>query len=123
MRFTKKAYENIIRLFLKDPNNCNRGKEYRLAKFMLNMIPDLAFWKTVKAEPVSSLTFFLTKENKSSLSEEYKKYIKLCNFDPSTLKSKEYNLHKEKIGEDNNVKRTKKISKIDFIRNGTKKEN
>ena len=123
MTFNKKAYETILRLFLKDPANCIRGKEYRLAKFMLNMIPDLSFWQTVKSEKVSSLTFFLTKENKSSLKQEYKQYIKLCNFDPSSLKNKEYNLHKEKIGEDNNVKRAKKISKIDFIRNGTKKEN
>ena len=123
MTFTKKAYETILYLFLKDPDNCIRGKEYRLAKFMLNMIPDLSFWQTVKAQKVSSLTFFLTKENKSSLKQEYKQYIKLCNLDPSSLKNKKYNLCSEKVGEDSGIKSNKKMSKLDFIKNATKKEN
>ena len=65
--FTRKTYEAIIHRFLKNPSGCLRPKEYRLAKFMLNMIPDVNFWLTAEAEKVNTLTYFLTKENKGAI--------------------------------------------------------
>ncbi len=123
MVFTKKAYEIIIHLFLKDPSKCNRGKEYRLAKFMLNMIPDLGFWKTVEAQPVTSLTYFLTKENKSLFKTEYMRYLRLSNFSLSKLKGKKYELKDEKVGGSNSLSRNKKLNLLEFIKNAEKEKN
>jgi hypothetical protein len=121
--FTRKTYETIIHLFLKDPANCHRPKEYRLAKFMLKMIPDLNFWRTVDFEPVSSLTYFLTKENKEMYLDEYKRYKRMSKFNPDKIKEKTYKLGKEKAGEDLNLKPNKKLNLLNFIKHGPKKEN
>lgn len=123
MTFTRKTYEKLIHLFLKDPPNCDRGKEYRLAKFMLNMIPNLSFWESVKTEKVFSLTFFLTKENKALFKEDYSRYLKMLNFNPDALKNDEVALKDKKIGEDLGIKPRKKMNKLDFTKNGSKKEN
>ena len=123
MTFTKKAYEAIINLFLKDPSKCNRGKEYRLAKFMLNMIPDLGFWKTVDSQPVTSLTYFLTKENKSLFKTEYIRYLNLSNFNPSKLKNEKYDLKSRKVGKSKKTKVNKKLNLLEFIKYAEKKKN
>ena len=123
--FTRKTYEAMIHRFLKDPANCLRPKEYRLAKFMLKMIPDVNFWKTTEAEKVLSLTYFLTKENKELYLLEYKKYKKLRKFKPDKLKQESYTLEDEKVGESSAFEKppNKKLNLLDFIKHGSEKEN
>lgn len=119
----RKTYETIIALFLKYPADCHRPKEYRLAKFMLKMIPDLNFWKTVKSEQVLSLTYFLTKENKELYLQEYTRYKQMCKFKPDKLKEKKYALEGDKVGKDLKMKPKTKPSLLNFIKHGPKKEN
>ena len=123
--FTRKTYEAMIHRLLKDPSNCLRPKEYRLAKFMLKMIPDVNFWKRVEAEKVLSLTYFLTKENKELYLSEYKRFKKLCKFKPDKLKQKSYTLEDDKVGESSALKKpsNKKLNLLDFIKHGSQKEN
>ena len=115
----------MIHLFLKDPANCHRPKEYRLAKFMIKMIPDINFWKTTEAEKVMSLTYFLTKENKELYLSEYKRYQKLSKIKLDKLKGKEYDLEDEKVGKDAPSMKSpnKKLNLLNFIKHGSKKEN
>lgn len=87
------------------------------------MIPNLSFWESVKTEKVFSLTFFLTKENKALFKEDYSRYLKMLNFNPDALKNDEVALKDKKIGEDLGIKPRKKMNKLDFIKNGSKKEN
>lgn len=94
-----------------------------MAKFMLNMIPDIGFWKTIETQPVTSLTYFLTKENKSLFKTEYLRYLNLSNFNPSKLKDKKYDLKDGKIGKSNKIKRNKKLNLLEFIKDAEKKEN
>jgi len=121
--FTRKTYESIIHRFLKNPSGCLRPKEYRLAKFMLKMIPNVNFWLTAGAEKVNTLTYFLTKENKELYLSEYKRYLKLSKVNLDKLKEKSYALEDEKIGKDSKKSLNKKLNLLDFIKNGSKKEN
>ena len=123
--FTRKTYEAMIHRLRKDPSNWLRPKEYRLAKFMLKMIPDVNFWKRVEAEKVLSLTYFLTKENKELYLSEYKRFKKLCKFKPDKLKQKSYTLEDDKVGESSALKKpsNKKLNLLDFIKHGSQKEN
>jgi len=129
--FTRKTYETIIHLFLKSPADCYRPKEYRLAKFMIKMIPDLNFWKSIQPNfveiegRVTSLTYFLTEENKSLFLDEYKRHKRISKFEPDKLKEKSYPLEDDKTGEDSpSVKSSnKKLNLLNFIKHGTKKEN
>ncbi len=121
--FTRKTYETIIHLFLKYPADCNRGKEYRCAKGMMTMIPDLNFWKTIQTERVLSLTYFLTKENKALYLHEYKLYKKLSKFNPDKLREKKYTLEDKKVGKDLKKRSNKKLNLLEFIKHGAKKEN
>jgi len=121
--FTRKTYEAMIHRFLKDPSNCLRPKEYRLAKFMLKMIPDVNFWLSAEAEKVNTLTYFLTKENKELYLSEYKQYQKLSKVNLDKLKQRSYLLEDEKIGKDLKKKPNKKLNLLEFIKHGAKKEN
>ena len=121
--FTRKTYEAMIHRFLKNPSDCLRPKEYRLAKFMLTMIPDVNFWLTIEAEKVNTLTYFLTKENKDLYLHEYHHYKQMSKFKPDKLKEKKYTLESDKLGEDLKIKPKTKLSLSDFIKHGSKKEN
>ena len=120
--FTRKTYEAIIHRFLKNPSDCLRPKEYRLAKFMLKMIPDVNFWLTAAAEKVNTLTYFLTKENKELYLSEYKRYQKLSKVNLDKLKQRSYTLEDEKVGKDFKKKPNKKLNLLEFIKHGAKKE-
>lgn len=130
--FTRKTYETIIHLFLRDPASCYRPKEYRLAKFMIKMIPSLSFWKSIQPDfveiegRVTSLSYFLTKENKDLFLNEYERHKKISKFNPDKLKEKRYTLQDDKMGEDTALPRSsnKKLNLLNFIKHGpSKKEN
>jgi hypothetical protein len=120
---TKATYEIIINLFLKDPSTCHKGKEYRLAKCMLKLVPDLKFWESIKAEPVFSLTYFLTKENKARFLHEYEHFKIMAKFDLDKMKETKYSLADDKVGEDSAKRSNKKLNLLEFIKHGAKKEN
>ena len=124
----KATYEIIINLFLKDPSTCHIGKEYRLAKCMLKLVPDLKFWQSIKTEPVFSLTYFLTKRNKVRFLHEYERFKTMAEFDLDKMKEAEYPLSENPLPDDKVSKSTvrrsnKKLNLLEFIKHGTKKEN
>tara|TARA_Y100000593_G_C4291434_1_gene328461 strand:- start:425 stop:721 length:297 start_codon:yes stop_codon:yes gene_type:complete len=98
---------------------------------MIKMIPDLSFWESIQPDfveiegRVTSLSYFLTKENKSLFLDEYKRHKKVSKFDPDKLKGKRYTLQDGKTGEDSPLTKppNKKFNLLDFIKHGTKKEN
>jgi len=98
---------------------------------MIKMIPDLNFWKSIQPNfveiegRVTSLTYFLTEENKSLFLDEYKRHKRISKFKPDKLKEKSYPLEDDKTGEDSpSVKSSnKKLNLLNFIKHGTKKEN
>jgi hypothetical protein len=98
---------------------------------MIKMIPDLSFWKSIQPDfveiegRVTSLSYFLTKENKDLFLDEYKRHKKISKFDPDKLKEKGYTLQDDKIGEDSVLPQpsNKKLNLLDFIKHGSKKEN
>ena len=95
------------------------------------MIPDLNFWKSIQSDfveiegRVTSLTYFLTEENKSLFLDEYKRYKKTSKFKPDKLKEKSYPLEDSKIGKSSPSAKppNKKLNLLNFIKHGTKKEN
>ncbi|MAH47177.1 hypothetical protein CMI37_15225 [Candidatus Pacearchaeota archaeon] len=97
---------------------------------MIKMIPDLSFWKSIQPDfveiegRVMSLSYFLTKENKSLFLDEYERHKKTSKFEPDKLKEKSYPLEDRKIEKGSSVKSpNKKLNLLNFIKHGTKKEN
>ena len=64
---------------------------------MLKLVPDLKFWESIKTEPVFSLTYFLTKENKARFLHEYERFKAMANFDLDKMKEMTWGVYDPRV--------------------------
>lgn len=114
----------LIHYALSESSKIFWPKEIKLSKKLLELFPNLNFWRdiafTIFHKKPNSLTAYLASDNLKALSVSYHNYEKLKDLDFSSRKR--YTLEEEKVGEDREYeKKDKNI--LDFINNGKKKEN
>ena len=102
----------IVSKFADNKCGFNWGVQMGVAKTLILAYPDISFWDklTPPDKQIYSLTWFLTKEGKSYLANQYM----LQGIKTEEPKNK-FNFQKEKIGKDFKIK-PKKSGVLDFFK-------
>ena len=110
----------LVWLCLYIPENCNWPKEIKIANKLLKKYPDIKFWRSLDLDrKPMTLSFFLTGKGKRFLKGKYFIYKRISKLDLNP--KKEYNISKEKVGEDKKIKKKKPTTLMEFINYGKEK--